>query len=390
MQFGQVATIGATLLIAASTAMAQQLLNPKMPPSPGAYIADQNAGLDAVEASLAGLESERPLFAAVLHLAHGRIIPNMPLDVLFAYADALKEADAERVDIYTTQSAWPDKIPADIAKYDALVAHIRQLGLKLGVDPEVDPRTLTGGFAQWKPWAIAAYTEMAWRYQPEKFSVMHEPTAMKMNLREKVSPATWAAFATQACAAIAAVSPHTVCTVAILPFEREEFDALIKVPAIKSVGFDIFGDGHDLFNYDNSGLRHQIDELASMIKAARAAGKSLHIAETGRQIWDFMDLMANSRAEKSHQSYQDYNIGDPRYVDLDERWFETMAHYAAANEFDSIMLFRTTTFFTYSPPGTNTSLVSAGYIRGVAEAVAAHKHTGMFDTYRRVVNSRKH
>jgi hypothetical protein len=51
------------------------------------------------------------LFAAVLHLAHGRIIPNMPLDVVIAYAAALKEAGAERVDIYTTQSAWPDKIP---------------------------------------------------------------------------------------------------------------------------------------------------------------------------------------------------------------------------------------------------------------------------------------
>ncbi|MGA8791853.1 hypothetical protein, partial [Candidatus Binatus sp.] len=84
---------------------------------------------------------------------------------------------------------------------------------------------------------------------------------------------------------------------------------------------------------------------------------------------------------------QDYNIGDPRYIDLDERWFETMAHYAAAHEFDSIMLFRTTTFFTYSPAGTNTSLVSAGYIRAVAEAVTAHKRTGMFDTYRRVVHS---
>ncbi len=67
-----------------------------------------------------------------------------------------------------------------------------------------------------------------------------------------------------------------------------------------------------------------------------------------------------------------------------------MAHYAAANEFDSNKLFRTTTFFTYSPPGTNTSLVSSGYIRGVAEAVATHKRTGMFDTFHRVVNSRKH
>ncbi|MGA3228586.1 MAG: hypothetical protein ABSD51_01435 [Candidatus Binatus sp.] len=387
MQFGQVATIGAILLIVAGTAMADQLLNPKMPPSPEAYIADQNAGLDAVEASIAGLEGKKPLFAGVLHLAHGQIIAKMPLDVLIAYADALREAGVERVDIYTTQSAWPDKIPADIAKYDAVIAHIRQIGLKLGFDPTADPRTLKGGYAQWKPWAIAAYTEMARRYQPEKFSVMHEPTAMDMSLREKVSPATWAAFATQACAAIAAVSPHTVCTVAILPFERAEFDALIKVPAIKSIGFDIFGDGHDLINYDSSGLRHQIDELASMIKAARAAGKSLHIAETGRQIWDFMDLMTASGAEKSHRSYQDYNIGDPRYIDLDERWFETMAHYAAAHEFDSIMLFRTTTFFAYSPAGTNTSLVSAGYIRAVAEAVTAHKRTGMFDTYRRVVDS---
>ena len=298
MRFGQVATIAAILLIAASTAMAHQLLNPKTPPSPEAYIADQNAGLDAVEASIAGLEGKKLLFAGVLYLAHGQIIAKMPLDVLIAYADALKEAGVERVDIYTTQSAWPDKIPADIAKYDAVIEHIRRIGLKLGFDPTADPHTLKGGYAQWKPWAIAAYTEMARRYQPEKFSVMHEPTAMDMSLREKVSPATWAAFATQACAAIAAVSPHTVCTVALLPFERAEFDALIKVPAIKSIGFDIFGDGHDLINYDNSGLRHQIDELATLIKAARAAGKSLHIAETGRQIWDFMDLMSGQRRGK--------------------------------------------------------------------------------------------
>jgi hypothetical protein len=95
------------------------------------------------------------------------------------------------------------------------------------------------------------------------------------------------------------VKTSKVCTVAILVFERPEFDALVKVPPIKSIGFDIFGDGYDFVNYDSSGLRDQIGELDGMIKAARAAGKSLHIAELGRPIWDFMDLMKTSGVERN-------------------------------------------------------------------------------------------
>lgn len=36
------------------------------------------------------MKGKKPLSAVVLHLAHGRIISNMPLDVLIAYADALR------------------------------------------------------------------------------------------------------------------------------------------------------------------------------------------------------------------------------------------------------------------------------------------------------------
>ena len=47
-------------------------------------------GFDAFDGSIASMKGKKPLFAVVLHLAHGRIISNMPLDVLIAYADALR------------------------------------------------------------------------------------------------------------------------------------------------------------------------------------------------------------------------------------------------------------------------------------------------------------
>ena len=362
-----------------------------LPPSPEAYIADFNTGLDSWDASIKEKKEARPLFAAVLHLAHGNIIGNMPLDVLDAYADALKAAGAERIDIYTTPAAWPDKTPAIIAKYDAVIAHIRQIGVKLGFDPTADVRPVEGGFAVWKPGAIAAYTEMARRYQPEKFSVLHEPTAMNSKLHDKVTPQQWADFSSEACASIAKVSPHTQCTVAVLLFERAEFDALVKAPGIQSIGFDIMGHGTDIIHYDNKGLIHQLAEIEHMVSAARAAGKSLHIAELGRQTWGYQGSRGSNGASGSTSSpYAPYDIGNARYLALDERYFTTMVHFAAAHHFDSVQLMRTTTFFTYAPPGTNPSLVSGDYIAAVAKAVAAKKRTGMFDTYRKIVGSFGH
>jgi hypothetical protein len=74
-------------------------------------------------------------------------------------------------------------------------------------------------------------------------------------------------------------------------------------------------------------------------------------------------------------------------MELDEHYLETMTRYAAAYQFDSIMWFRSTSFFAYSPPGTNTSLISPDYIRAVAKGVQDHKRTEFFDDYRRVVDS---
>jgi hypothetical protein len=71
---------------------------------------------------------------------------------------------------------------------------------------------------------------------------------------------------------------------------------------------------------------------------------------------------------------------------LDERWFTTGSLRCGARiRFRPSI--RTTSFFTYSPPGTNASLVSSGYMRTVGEAVAAHKRTGIFNTYHYVVDS---
>jgi hypothetical protein len=272
-----------------------------------------------------------------------------------------------------------------------VIAHIRQIGMKLGFDPTADARPVEGGFAVWRPWAIAAYMEMARRYQPEKFSVLHEPTAMDGKLHDKVTPQQWAEFSSEACASIAKVSPRTQCVVAVLPFEQAEFDALIKVPGIQSIGFDIFGQGKDFINYSNNGMRNQLVELEGMIKAARAAGKSLHIAELGRQTWGFQGANGANAAHGSTTSpYAPYDIGDARYLDLDERYFTVMVHFAAANHFDAVQDMRTTTFFFYSPPGSNPSLVSTDYIMGVAKAVSEGKRTGMFETYRKVVNSFAH
>ena len=76
------------------------------------------------------------IFSANLVLAHAAFIKYFPLDVLMKYADALKEAGARRIDIYTNPAAWAQNDFATIAKYKALIEHIRKIGLEIAISPD--------------------------------------------------------------------------------------------------------------------------------------------------------------------------------------------------------------------------------------------------------------
>ena len=341
-----------------------------LPASPEAYIRSTNKGLDAIDASLGNAKGKAPLFSADHFLGQGQNIRYSSIEALNAYTDGLKASGAQLIEFFAVQTQWPDKDPKTIAKYDSTIAHARKLGLQIGFDPTVDPPPLKGGgYVVWKPWALAAYVEMARRYQPEKFSVLHEPAAMNARLREQVSPETWAAFAGEACDAIHTVSPKTQSTVGVLPFEHTVFEALIKVPQITSVGFDVYAVS-------------EIAEVDAMIAQARSAGKSVHMAETWRPHWEGLATVGGDATP-----FVPYYVGDERYVALDQHWLKTMVHYAAVRGMDAIMPFCTTAFFVYVPTGPDASEISKSYIQASGNAAIHGKRTPTFDTYKTLIKS---
>src|SRR5579872_2581297 len=77
--------------------------------------------------STLGSPTRPVVFSANIPMANGASIATTPLDTLLDYVDGLKQAGAQRIEFNPGLTSLSD--PIVMAKYDALVQHIRQLGL---------------------------------------------------------------------------------------------------------------------------------------------------------------------------------------------------------------------------------------------------------------------
>ena len=347
------------------------------------YIDDLSGGLDSLRAELQDKPLHPLLFSVNLFYAHGGVVKRFPAEVLLKCVDAFHEAGARRVDINLAIDPWRNGDAETIKKYDAVVARIRELGMTLAINPEVNHRhDPSETFDTWKAAALKVYPEIAHRYRPEMFAVIHEPTTMTSRLMprivpretkdyvqavtEAIGPQKWAEFAAAAVGRIKAASPKTRCAAGVLYYERPFLREFLTIKRLDAISLDIYGLSR-LRTYDQ------------MIEAARRAGKTVYIEESWRET--YTDPMW-----AKFKNITPRPGGDAVFELIDSKWLETIAQYASARGLEAVTACGVTcmqTLFYYSTDGHGGNLDPV-YMRHVVEAVNGGQRTKTFETLKRL------
>jgi hypothetical protein len=140
------------------------------------YIASVNTAIDSLIATL-GTPTQPIIIGGNLVGAYGTKIADIDLSVVLDWVDGLKAAGVQRIEFNPSMATLTH--PGNVTAYDAIVRHIRELGLQLAINPEyevgeIDPSPIAN-FAQFQAQALAEYQELASRYQPDNFVITHEP-----------------------------------------------------------------------------------------------------------------------------------------------------------------------------------------------------------------------
>jgi len=300
------------------------------------YIANMHTALDVVIAATASLPRHPMAFGANIMLGHEFWIDSMPKDALIKYVDGLAETGVDRIDLNLGLFPWFDaaahRSNTTIAKYDAIVARIREHGLKLAFNPQYsDTYHELAGFAEWSTAALAFYEAVALRYQPDTFVVVHEPTVMDVRLGEdELEPADWVTFAEAAEVAIHRQSPDTRIGAGGLADDVTHFEAFADSAAIDVLTLDIYS-VTDLPVY------------TTMIATADTANKPVYIAETWRTPFDV-------GAGGSLEEVAAEGIGDLDFEALDIKWLQALAQYARVLNVEAFTPSWTQPFFKYVTP----------------------------------------
>ncbi len=331
------------------------------------FIARMDTALDDIYAT-ASEQPQHPLqFGAWLFYAHEAVIEQVPLQTLLDYADALIETGVHRIDINPGLFPWTDGNQETIAKYDALIDHIRGAGVAIGLNPEYSPTYHpVASFRQWRAAALPVYAELARRYQPDVFVVVHEPTTMAARMGLLVGPRAWRDFARDAAWTVKRESPATRIGAGGLAWEKAYFDAFASLRIIDVMTLDIY----------------TLDDLPTyneMIRTARRAGKPVYIEETWRST------CYTPEPGMTLEEISAIGIGDPAFRDLDIKWLETLAAYAGAWGLESMTPSWTQTFFKYMDGAGG---LDPDYNREVAAAIGRGERTATFYAFQDLVRQR--
>lgn len=333
------------------------------------YLHGMNQGLDAVQRKTRWQRKNRLRFSANLFFAHGGFIPHIPLDTILKYVDALQEAGVDRIDINPGLSPWLHNDQPVISKYDAVVAHIRARGLEIALNPQFTPGDLPiESFADWERASLQVYAELARRYRPEIFVVVHEPTTMAKRMNLQVTPLQWRRYAQATARAVKWVSPTTRCGAGGLASEKRFFDAFSTAAGIDVLTLDIYG-------------LKDLKTNNEMIGVANRAGKPVYIEETWRPAY----YSPSMGSVESLEALSATGIGDRDFEDLDARWMETMVVYASVMGLESFTPFWTQTFFAYAGPDESNGALDWSYTSQIVAAIETGQRSKSFDAFRELI-----
>ncbi len=361
------------VLLAAAVTPAQTI-------SKDQYISGMDASLNEIIRRSDASRQLPLVFSAMLFYAHEAIIADVPLELLQAYVDGLREAGAHRIDF--NPGTWPwrvgsnDPVLAAInrEKYDKLVDYIRASGLLLNLNPMYSTAyNRFSTFAEWKAAAIPVWVEIASRYKPDTFVVAHEPTTMNDRLKLNAGPLEWRSFVEDAARAIKDVSPSTRLGAGFLHYEMDFFEAILTIPEIEAIGLDIYTFGG--YNVIDDNFTH-LAAYEQMVERAQKAGKSVFVEETWRPAY-----VGTANGLTLDESTA-VGIGDRTFQPVDDKWLRAMTQTAAVWGLEAVTPSWTQPLFHYAGPNESNGALDEEYNRQVAEAIAAHRRTATFETIR--------
>jgi len=308
------------------------------------------------------------IIGANLYLAHGAIVPGVDTQTLLDYVDGLKAAGAQRIDFNPGLTTINNSTSA--AKYDAVVQHIRQLGLRLAINPEFNAPGdgIITSFEQYQTMALAAYQQLAARYQPDRFVIVHEPTTMAGRMGLTTTVADWDGFVNALAPVIKAASPRTLVGAGDFYGARPNgqgnstelayYADFVANPVLDFTTMDVYA--------DDAG---SIAQFAAWAQMAHMNNKLVYMEETARPQF-LPDPLPADWATQSNEAIAVYGSGYSAFAPLDAAWLAAMTAFASANGMEAMTYFQTNTLFLYVSSGV-TDATSPTYIEALIAAVAA-------------------
>jgi uncharacterized protein (TIGR03437 family) len=304
------------------------------------FIASVNSAIQP----LLSLTPAKPIMmGSNLILAQGTIIGSVDQKYLLDYVDGLKAAGVQRIDIDPGYTSLSD--PAVMAKYDAVVQHIRQLGLVLVINPEYNAsQQPVTSFQQFQAAAVKGAAQIAARYQPDNFVIVHEPDTMAVRMGFSTTVQDWDGFIRAVAPLVRQSSPRTRLgagcfygfTETASTLENTYFEDFATIPDLDFLTMDIYVD--DSFS--------QFQQWAQL---AYANGKAAYIEETWTPPYYANGLPTDWTVGIDETSTVGPANSD--FASLDNSWLHALALFAAANGMEAVTPEATPTFFHYGTAG---------------------------------------
>ncbi len=311
------------------------------------------------------------IISANLYLGYGAILPGVDTQTLLDYVDGLKAAGAQRIDLNPAINTV--NTPALAAKYDAIVQHIRELGLQLAINPEFDTTEApVASFQDFETLAMSTYQQMASRYQPDRFVIVHEPDTQAGRMGVTTTPDDWNGFINMVAPVIKKASPATLvgagCFYGARPngqgnnSEDNYFQSFAANPTLDFLTMDVYTDDPA-----------SIAKFASWASLAKSNNKIVYMEETARPQFLPTTLPANWQSEPD-EAIAVFGSGYSAFAPLDAQWLGAMTAFASANGMEAMTYFQTNTLFLYVSSGT-TQATNPTYIMALIAAVPSPQTT---------------
>jgi len=334
------------------------------------YISSLNSALDNLIAKLSKLPQQPVIFSANLLLAHGVGVERVPTNVLLEYIDALKEAGAQRIEFNPGVTNVDN--PEVMEKYDAVVKHIRELGLRVEINlvyarvGNRDADMQVRNFREYADPAVKACAQFAAHYHPDYLVPVHEPVTMDARMGIRAGPDAWVAYLDAAIRAIKRASPNTRVGAGGWYGELPYYQAFAAMPNLDFLTIDIYADTK-LNIYDQ------------MVHIAHDANKPVSIEETWRPA--FTGPLPQHAIATGIETHTIKGVGNADFEDLDVKWMKAMVLYASTHGMEAVTPFYSQSFFAYVTSGPDRPSDPA-YNRKVVQAIAQGQRTKMFAEYR--------